>query len=82
VILNPVVPAIDLLGPACLAGKTDDAESHAEQVRLMARDPILYEKLREACPSCWAPFYDRNQGLAAGMREITDRLGLCSRAAA
>jgi glycosyltransferase involved in cell wall biosynthesis len=81
VILNPVVPAIDLLGPACLAGKTDDAESHAGQVRLMARDPILYEKLREACPSCWAPFYDRDQGLAAGMREITDRLGLSSRGA-
>ena len=36
VILNPVVPAIDLIGPACLAGDTNDTESHAEQVRLLA----------------------------------------------
>jgi glycosyltransferase involved in cell wall biosynthesis len=76
VILNPVVPAIDLIGPACLAGKTNDPESHAEQVRRLARDAALYETLRRACPSCEAPFYDREQGLAAGLRKVTDMLGL------
>ncbi|MBO9574353.1 MAG: glycosyltransferase [Sphingobium sp.] len=76
VILNPVVPAIDLIGPACLAGKTNDAESHAEQVRLLARDGALYDRMQKACASLGAPFVDRQQGLTAGLREMVRRLGL------
>ena len=76
VILNPVVPAIDLIGPACLVGKTNDAESHAEQVRLLATDGALYDRLQRACVGLGAPFVDRRQGLTAGLREMVARLGL------
>lgn len=76
VILNPVVPAIDVVGPAVLAGKTNDPESHAEQVRRLARDPVLYRRLQEACASCEAPFYDRERSLTAGLWSMFDALGL------
>jgi glycogen synthase len=76
VVLNPGVPAIDLIGPACIAGKTNDAESHAEKVRLLARDGALYNRLQQACAGLRAPFYDRTQSLTAGMREMVRRLGL------
>jgi len=76
VILNPVVPAIDVVGPAVLAGKTNDPESHAEQVRRLAHDPVLYRRLQEACASCEAPFYDREQSLTVGLWKMFDALGL------
>jgi glycosyltransferase involved in cell wall biosynthesis len=70
VILNPVVPAIDVVGPAILSGQTNDPESHAEQVRRLARDPALYRRLQEACVGCEAPFYDREQSLTAGLWKL------------
>ncbi len=76
VILNPVVPAIDVVGPAVLSGQTNDPESHAEQVRRLARDPALYRRLQEACVGCEAPFYDREQSLTAGLWRLFDACGL------
>lgn len=76
VVLNPVVPVIDVVGPAVLAGKTNDPESHAEQVRRLAWDPELYRQLQKDCASCEAPFYDREQSLTAGLWKMFDALGL------
>lgn len=76
VILNPVVPAIDVVGAAVLAGKTNDPESHAEQVRRLARDPVLYRRLQKASATCEAPFYDREQSLTAGLWKMFDACGL------
>jgi glycogen synthase len=80
VILNPVVPAIDVVGPAVLSGQTNDPESHAEQVRRLARDPALYRRLQRACAGCEAPFYDREQSLTAGLWKMLDACGLLGRA--
>jgi glycosyltransferase involved in cell wall biosynthesis len=76
VILNPVVPAIDVLGPAVLSGQTNDPESHADQVRRLACDPVLYCRLQKACAGCEAPFYDREQSLTAGLWKLLDACGL------
>jgi glycosyltransferase involved in cell wall biosynthesis len=66
-VTNPVVPALELLRAACVAGQTDDAPSHAAAIRALADDPALYERLRAACPAAGAPFLDRSQGLTAAL---------------
>lgn len=64
-ITNPVVPALELLEPACLAGATNDPQSHADAVLRLAEDRALYDQLRAACTGLGKPFLDREQGLRA-----------------
>lgn len=71
IVTNPVVPAHEVLAPAALLGRTNDPASHAEAVIAMASDRALYERLRDACPPLRAPFYDREQGLAAVLGRVT-----------
>lgn len=67
-ITNPVVPALEVLRPAAIAGRTDDPDSHADAVEKLARDRVLYERLRHACPAVAGPFYDRRNGLRNMLR--------------
>lgn len=72
-VTNPVVPALELLRPACVTGVTDDAPSHAAAIRSLADDAALWERLRAACPAAGAPFVDRSQGLTAVLERIVPR---------
>jgi len=65
VITNPVVPALEVLRPACVEAKTNDVDSHHQSVLRLATDAALYDRLCRACPDLRAPFYDRHYGLAA-----------------
>ena len=69
-VTNPVVPALELLGDACVAARTDDAASHADAIRRLQGDRALYERLRAACPAAGAPFTDRSLGLAAVLGRV------------
>jgi glycosyltransferase involved in cell wall biosynthesis len=67
-ITNPVVPALELLSPACIAARTDNVDSHHQAVLKLATDPDLYNRLCGACQDLSAPFYDRGCGLAAALK--------------
>ncbi len=43
---------------------------------LLARDSTLYNRLQQACAGLRAPFYDREQGLTAGLRKVVKQLRL------
>jgi glycogen(starch) synthase len=70
VITNPVVPALEVLRPACVAARTDDVDSHVEGVLKLIGDREYYESLRRACPELGEQFYDREQGVAAVFRRV------------
>ncbi|HMF36626.1 MAG TPA: glycosyltransferase family 4 protein [Isosphaeraceae bacterium] len=67
-ITNPVVPALELLRPACVAARTNDVDSHHQAVLKLATDAELYARLCRACPDLRVPFYDRRYGLAAALK--------------
>lgn len=69
-ITNPVVPALELVAPAAIAARSNDAESHADQVFALATDADLYEKLRAATSDLGVEFYDRSLGLTAMLRRV------------
>jgi glycosyltransferase involved in cell wall biosynthesis len=68
IVSNPIVPALELLEPAAMGAKSNDADSHADAVAALAGDRALYRKLQENCVALRAQFYDRDQGLAAVLR--------------
>jgi glycogen(starch) synthase len=70
VITNPVVPALELLRPACVAAKTDDVDSYVSGVLKLIGDREYYESLRLACPELSAQFFDREQGLTAVLKRV------------
>lgn len=65
VITSPVVPALEVLRPACLEAGTDDPESYVRAIRRLLDEPGLHAGLCAACTSAAAPFTDRSQGLTA-----------------
>lgn len=69
-VTNPIVPALELVAPAALAARSNDAESHAEQVFKLATDAALYDRLRAATAGLGAEFYDRSMGLTAVLHRI------------
>jgi glycosyltransferase involved in cell wall biosynthesis len=69
-ITNPVVPALEVLRPACVAARTNDVDSHVEAVLKLVGDREYYEGLRRACPDLCEPFYDREQGLTAVLKRV------------
>ena len=70
VITSPVVPALEVLRPACSEAVTDDPESYVTAIRRLLDDAALYERLRAACPAAAAPFLDRSLGLAAVLDRV------------
>ena len=73
-ITNSVVPALDLLRPACVEARADDVDSYCDGVIKLCTDPEYYETLREACPELGKPFYDREEGLTAVLKRVVKPL--------
>lgn len=67
-VTNPVVPALELLRPACLAATTNDVRSHLECVLRLATDAAVYENAKSACKGLGAQFYDRKMGFTAVLK--------------
>ena len=65
IVSNPIVPALELLAPAAMAARSNDADSHADAVLAMAQDRTLYARLQANTRKLGAQFYDREQGLTA-----------------
>jgi glycosyltransferase involved in cell wall biosynthesis len=65
IVSNPIVPALELLAPAAMAARSNDADSHADAVLAIAGDRALYARLQASTRDLGAQFYDREQGLAA-----------------
>lgn len=63
IVTNPVVPALEYLGPAALAARPDDAASHAERIVELVRDPALYARLCAATRGLGEQFFDERNGL-------------------
>lgn len=71
VITCSVVPALEVLRPACLEAKTDDVDSYVARVIELATSKPLYDKLCSESRTLGNPFYDRKQGLATALKAIT-----------
>lgn len=69
-ITNRVVPALEVLRPACVEVETEDARSIAEGVLGLARDRQRWQTLVDACPKLQSPFYDPRHSLTAALKEI------------
>lgn len=67
VITNPVVPALEVLKPACIEAKTNDVESYVLAVLNVLRDANHYRELCNSCPSLAEQFYDRHLGFRAAL---------------
>ena len=81
VVTNPVVPAHELLAPACILARTNDPQSHADAIVALATDRDRYERMRAACPDLIAPFLDREQGLTAVLQRMLAQIGVAGNAA-
>jgi glycosyltransferase involved in cell wall biosynthesis len=72
---NSVVPALEMLAPAAVEAKPDDAKSHAEAVAILVRDTAAYRSRQEACAQLGSAFYNRDNGLTAALhRALADLL--------
>jgi glycosyltransferase involved in cell wall biosynthesis len=69
-ITNPVVPALEILRPACLEAQTENTDSYVKVILKLIDDPILYRALCQACPDLQRQFYDREQGLRGILKKI------------
>jgi glycosyltransferase involved in cell wall biosynthesis len=70
VITSPVVPALEVLRPACVEAKTNDVDSYVKAILALIENPNQYRNLCEACPQLQAQFYDRSQGLRIILKKI------------
>lgn len=69
VITNSVVPALDLIRPACVQAKTDDCMSYADAVIKLVTDKELYDKLQTSCARLAKDFTDARFGLAQALEQ-------------
>jgi glycosyltransferase involved in cell wall biosynthesis len=70
VLTSPVVPALEILRPACVEAKTNDVDSYVGAILKLIEDPDQYRGLCQACPDLQGQFYDRKQGLAVALKKI------------
>lgn len=70
VITSPVVPALELLRPACAEASTDDVASYVAAIRRLRDDGALHARLRAACPEVSAQFTDPRLGVAAVLGRV------------
>ncbi len=78
VLTSQVVPALDVLRPACIEARTDDIDSYVKEIVKLIDDPNQYRILCEACPDLQSQFYDGNQGKRAVLKSIVSQLYLAS----
>jgi glycosyltransferase involved in cell wall biosynthesis len=67
VLTCPVVPALEVLRPACLEARPDDVESYVRQIQHVLSDEELYSRLCAACFTLQDQFYDRQNGIAIAL---------------
>jgi glycosyltransferase involved in cell wall biosynthesis len=70
VITNPVVPALEILRPACIEARTNDVDSYVDAICNLIDDAPRYDSLRRACADLQPQFYDRDQGLAKVLTDV------------
>jgi glycosyltransferase involved in cell wall biosynthesis len=73
VITNRIVPALEVLRPACVEAQPDDINSYVEQILKLINDPGWYQTLCEACPPLQRQFYDGKQGKQAVLKNLLKR---------
>lgn len=73
VITNAVVPALELLRPACIEAKTDNIESYADVIINLVTSPELYAQQRSACASLRPQFFDKSKSSQSALREALSR---------
>jgi glycogen synthase len=70
VITSPVVPALEILRPACFEAQTDDVDSYVQAILRLIDDPDKYTTLCKVCPQLLEQFYDPEQGLRAALKKV------------
>jgi glycogen(starch) synthase len=73
VITSSVVPALELLKPACVEARTNDVDSYVKCILGVMVDRNRYRVSCEACPPLRAQFFDRGLGLRAVLTEVFSR---------
>jgi glycogen synthase len=71
-ITSPVVPALEVLRPACVEAVTDDVGSYVAGILRLLDDAALHARLCAACPKAAAPFTDRSLGIAAVLERVLE----------
>ncbi|MFL6727722.1 MAG: glycosyltransferase family 4 protein [Sphingomicrobium sp.] len=69
-ITNAVVPALEVLRPACVEAEPENPRSIADAVLGLSRGESRWQSLVDACPALQAPFYDPRHGLTAALTKI------------
>jgi glycosyltransferase involved in cell wall biosynthesis len=70
VITNKVVPALEVLRPACVEARPDEVDSYVEQILKLINDTEWYRSLCEACPALQKQFYDGVLGKRAVLNSL------------
>lgn len=70
VITSPVVPALEVLRPACVEARTDDVGSYVHAILELIDDQNKYKTLCDACPKLQEQFYDPAQGLRTALKKV------------
>ena len=73
VITSRVVPALEVLRPACIEARPDDVDSYTEQILKLIDDPHWYRALCQACTPLQAQFYDGKQGERAVLKQVLNQ---------
>jgi glycosyltransferase involved in cell wall biosynthesis len=68
-VTSQVVPALEVLRPACVEATTNDIESYVAAIIELATSERRYRDLCAACADLAAPFYDPDRGFAAALRQ-------------
>ncbi len=69
-ISNSVVPALELLKPAAIAGRTNDPQSYVSEILKLIDDPEKFNAMVAACPQVAKPFVDRTNGLTYVLKKL------------
>jgi glycogen(starch) synthase len=77
VITNAVVPALEVLRPACIEAETDSVESYVNAVMKLASSPELYAQLRNACVSLRPQFFDRSKSSQSALHKALSFANAC-----
>lgn len=73
VVTSSVVPALEVLRPACVEAQVDDASSYVVALERLMNDEALYNDKHAACSTLGWEFFDRQQGLAAVVEQVLTR---------
>ena len=68
VITNSVVPALEVLRPACVEARTNDVDSYVAAILKLLDDPAHTKASVTRAHALRYQFYDREQGLTAVLK--------------